>query len=129
MAARKKTTRRQPQGAAARKRKSGRKPSRQVMEARTKSIAFLNRSAFVVLMVLICIEVGVTVFPQWKELKRLQVELEETQDQETVALAEVDQKKRELSAIRNDLEFQETRGRDLLDLYVPGETVIRIRRD
>ncbi len=99
------------------------------MEARTKSIAFLNRSAFVVLMVLICIAVGVTVFPQWKELKRLQVELEETQDQETVALAEVDQKKRELSAIRNDLEFQETRGRDLLDLYVPGETVIRIRRD
>lgn len=125
MAARKKTTRRKPSGAAARKRK----PSRQVMEARTKSIAFLNRSAFALLMILICVAVGVTVFPQWKELNRLQAELETTEQGEELALAEVDQKKRELSAIRNDLEFQETRGRDLLDLYVPGETVIRIRRD
>lgn len=99
------------------------------MEARTKSIAFLNRGAFVILMVLICVAVAVTVFPQWKELKRLQAELVETQQDEEVALAEVDQRNREFTAIRNDLEFQETRGRDLLDLYVPGETVIRIRRD
>lgn len=125
MAARKKTTRRKPAGAAARKRK----PSRQVMEARTNSIAFLNRSAFVLLMVLICVAVAVSVFPQWKELKRLQAELESTEQEEQAALALVDQKDRELGAIRNDLEFQELRGRDLLDLYQPGETVIRIRRD
>lgn len=125
MAARKKTTRRKPRGAASRKRK----PSRQVMEARTKSIAFLNKSAFVLLMILVCVAVAVSVFPQWKELQRLEAELESTIEEEQVALDSVDQKNRELSALRNDLEFQETRGRDLLDLYVPGETIIRIRRD
>ena len=125
MAARKKTTRRKPSGAAARKRK----PSRQVMEARTQSIAILNRGAFGLLMILICVAVGVTVCPQYKELRRLEVELEETQQEEAEALALADQKTRELSALRNDREFQELRGRDLLDLYAPGETVIRIRRD
>ena len=99
------------------------------MEARTQSIAFLNRGAFALLMVLVCVAVGVTVFPQWKELKRLQVELEDTKRQEEASLAMADQKTRELSALRNDVEFQELRGRDLLDLYAPGETVIRIRRD
>lgn len=124
MAARKKTTRRRPAT------KSGRrKPTRQVMEARTKSIAFLNRGAFALLMVLICVAVGVTVFPQWKELKRLEVDLEDTLGAEQEALALEDQKNRELSALRNDLEFQELCGRDLLDLYCPGETIIRIRRD
>ena len=125
MAARKKTTRRKPSGAAARKRK----PSRQVMEARTKSIAFLNRGAFGLLMILICVAVAVTVFPQWKALQRLEVELAETKQEEVAALEMADQKTRELSAIRNDLEFQELRARDLLDLYRPGETIIRIRRD
>ena len=125
MAARKKTTRRKPSGAAARKRK----PSRQVMEARTQSIAFLNRGAFGLLMVLICVAVGVTVFPQWEELKRLEVELDETIQEEEASLALADQKTRELGALRNDLEFQELAGRDLLDLYIPGETIIRIRRD
>ena len=125
MAARKKTTRRKPSGAAARKRK----PSRQVMEARTRSIALLNRGAFGLLMILICVAVGVTVFPQWEELQRLEAELEDTIQEEEAALAMADQKTRELSALRNDPEFQELRGRDLLDLYAPGETIIRIRRD
>ncbi|MDQ8188723.1 FtsB family cell division protein [Roseibacillus persicicus] len=124
MAARKTTPRRKPAN------KSGRrKPTRQVMEARTKSIAILNRGAFALLMILICVAVGVTVFPQWKELKRLEADLEATRAAEQDTLALEDQKNRELSALRQDLEFQELRGRDLLDLYRPGETIIRIRRD
>ncbi|GHC63201.1 hypothetical protein GCM10007100_33380 [Roseibacillus persicicus] len=99
------------------------------MEARTKSIAILNRGAFALLMILICVAVGVTVFPQWKELKRLEADLEATRAAEQDTLALEDQKNRELSALRQDLEFQELRGRDLLDLYRPGETIIRIRRD
>ena len=125
MATRRKTTRHKAGRGKARKRK----PSRQVMEARTKSIAFLNRGAFVLLLVLICVAVGVTVFPQWQVLQELETELESTQHEEEVALELLDQKNRELSALRNDLEFQELRGRDLLDLYRPGETIIRIRRD
>lgn len=125
MAARKKTTKRKPSGAAARKRK----PSRQVMEARTNSIAFLNRGAFVLLLILICVAVGVTVVPQWDELQDLQAELVETERAEEEALARVDQKSRELAALRDNLEYQELRGRDILDLYRPGETIIRIRRD
>lgn len=99
------------------------------MEARTQSIAILNRGAFGLLMILICVAVGVTVFPQWEELKRLEVELDETIQEEESALAMADQRSRELSALRNDSEYQGLRGRDLLDLYVPGETIIRIRRD
>ncbi len=125
MATRRKTTRHKAGRGKARKRK----PSRQVMEARTKSIAFLNRGAFVLLLILICVAVGVTVFPQWQVLQELETELESTQHEEEVALELLDQKNRELSALRNDLEFQELRGRDLLDLYRPGETIIRIRRD
>ena len=125
MAARKKTTRRKPSGAAARKRK----PSRQVMEARTNSIAILTRGAFVLLVVLICVAVAVTVFPQWDQLKALEAELKASEKEEKLALALVDQKQRELGALRNDREFQELRGRDILDIYRPGETVIRIRRE
>ncbi len=99
------------------------------MEARTQSIAVLNRIAFAVLVVLVCVAVAVTVFPQWGKLNELRAELRTTEAREKAALAEVDQKTRELSAIREDIEFQEIRGRDLLDLYVPGETVIRIRRE
>lgn len=125
MAARKKTTSRKPKSKASRKRK----PSRQVVEARTSSIAFLNRGAFLILMILICVAVGVTVFPQLSELERLQSQLEVIETEEEVALSLVDQKERELAALRNDLEFRELLGRDLLDLYQPGETVIRIRRE
>ena len=128
MPAKKKTARRKTSGAA--KRTQGkRKPSRQVMEARTKSISFLNRAAFVVLMILICIAVAVTVFPQWGELKKLEEELATTNAEEQEALALVDQKTRELRALRNDQEFPELKARDILNLYRPGETVIRIHRD
>lgn len=106
-----------------------RKPYRQVMEARTKSIAFLNLAAFVVLILLICVAVAVSVIPQWKELQRLEAELDETKASENEAIATLDQRGRELSALRNDHEFQELRARDLLDLHMPGESIIRIKRN
>ncbi|WP_200391889.1 FtsB family cell division protein [Roseibacillus ishigakijimensis] len=127
MAARKKTTARRAGRSKATARK--RVPSRQVMEARTQSIAFLNRCALVLLLFLICVAVGVTAYPQWKELQRLEGDLAAVEALEKEALALEDQKERELRALRDDREFQELRGRDLLDLYRPGETVIRIRRD
>lgn len=120
MAAKKKTTN---------KRARERKPSRQVMQARTQGLSFLNKAAFVVLVVLICVAVGVTVFPQMKELRRLEGDLANARQQESDALATADQRNRELNALRNSQEYRELRGRDLLDRYVPGETVVRIRRD
>ena len=124
MAARKTSTRRRPSN-----RKGRGKANRHIMEARTKSIVFLNRGALVLLLILICVAVGVSVYPQWQELKRLEAELEGAQKAEIAALELTDQKTRELKAMREDIEFQETRGRDLIGLYVPGETIIRIRRD
>lgn len=111
------------------KRARKRKPSRQVMQARTQGLSFLNKAAFVLLVILICVAVGVTVFPQMSELKRLEADLENAQQEEREALAHADQRTRELGALRNSQEYRELRGRDLLDRYIPGETVIRIRRD
>lgn len=101
------------------------------MEARTKGLSFLNRAAFVLLLILICVAVAVTVFPQLKKLKRLEADLELTKARETQAINLLDQRSRELQALRNDTEFQELRSRDLLNWYQPsaGETVIRIQRD
>ena len=111
------------------KRTRKRKPTRQVMQARTQGLSFLNRAAFVVLIVLICVAVGVTVFPQAKALKALEAELETVKSEEVATLAIADQRSRELNALRSSTEYLELRGRDLWDLYVPGETVVRIRRD
>lgn len=120
-----------PRKGASKKAAQRRKPSRQVMEARTKGLSFLNKLAFVLLIILICVAVGVTVFPQLKQLKRLEADLALTQERETHAINLVDQRSRELQALRSDIAFQELRSRDVLNWYQPsaGETIIRIQRD
>ena len=120
MPARKKTTT---------KRTRKRQPTRQVMQARTQGLNFLNRAAFVVLIILICVAVAVTVFPQAQTLKRLEADLESAKAEEVKALAISDQRTRELNALRNSTEYMELRARDLWYLHLPGETIINIQRN
>jgi cell division protein FtsB len=100
-----------------------------VIEARTRGIAFLNRFAVLLLIVLACVAAAITILPQLKKLRELEADLALTESREQEALNLVDQHTRELQALRNNEEFQELRGRDLLNLYKPGETIIRIQRD
>ena len=111
------------------RKKARKKPSRQVMEVRTKSLTFLNRFAMVLLLLLICVAVGVTVFPQLAVLEELEEELRVAQAREAEAEDQLDHRERQLVAFRHDIKFQELKGRDLLDYYLPGETIIRIDRD
>jgi cell division protein FtsB len=106
-----------------------RKPSRQVVEARTRGISFLNRFAVLLLVLLAGVAAAVTILPQLKKLRELEADLALTESREREALNLVDQHTRELQAMRSNREFQELRGRDILDRYKPGETVIRIHRD
>lgn len=103
--------------------------SRQVMKAQTAGLRFLNKMAFVILLILVCAAVGMTVVPQLNELKRLEAELDDSHDREADVLEQIDQRRRELAALRENPEFQELQARDLLELYRPGETVMRIHRD
>ncbi len=104
-------------------------PNRWVIRARTETIVALNRLAFLVLLILICVAVAVTLKPQQKKLRELESELAELEAQEQSLVDEYDHKQRELQAIRYDLEFQETKARDILNYYRPGETVVRIHRE
>lgn len=94
-----------------------------------QGMSFLNKAAFVVLLALICVAVGVSVVPQWKKLQELENDLATTLEQEEGILDTADQRRRELQAMRENEEFRELQARDLLDLYHPGETVVRIRRN
>lgn len=113
-------------GKKARSRKK--RASRQVMKAQTAGLRFLNKLAFVSLLILVCAAVALTVIPQWNELRRLEGELSSSEERKERVLEEIDQRRRELLALRENQEFQELQARDLLELYRPGETVIRIER-
>lgn len=99
------------------------------MEARTAGLSFLNKAAIAVLLVLICVAVAVSVLPEVRRLRSLEAELNESRDREKEILDEEDKRRRELTALRENPEYQELKARDLLSWYRPGELVFRIRRD
>lgn len=98
------------------------------MRARTVGIRMVNRFAFAILIAMGCVAIAILALPQVRELQRLEVELSQVEAREQESLELKDRKRRELSALRNDPEYLELVARDRLDLYVPGEQVVRIKR-
>jgi len=98
------------------------------LRARTAGIQLVNRFAFGVLIAMGCVGIAILALPQVKELQCLEEDLVKVEARELESLALKDRKSRELAALRNDPDYLELVARDRLDLYVPGERVIRFRR-
>lgn len=96
--------------------------------ARTTGIRIINRAAFAVLLIVLCVAVGVLSVPQLRELRSLNEELRRAEAQEEHARAFNEQKERELKALREDPRYLELVARDRLDLQRPGERIYRIKR-
>ena len=87
-----------------------------------------NKTAFGVLIVMGCVAVAILALPQVRELRRMEAELVKVQEREERTMDEKDRKARELAALRDDPEYLELMARDRLDLYKPGEKVLRVKR-
>lgn len=98
------------------------------MRARTAGIQLVNRFAFGVLIAMGCVAIAILALPQVRKLQGLEKELKGVEALEREVLALKDRKNRELTALRNDPDYLELVARDRLDLYEPGERVIRVRR-
>lgn len=95
----------------------------------TTGIRVLNKCAFVALVLLGCVAVALLAVPEVKELKRLEEDLGFAEQQEAEAFEKVDQKTREVNAVRNDPEYLEIIARDRLNLHRKGEKIFRINRE
>ena len=118
-----------PVAKAAGVRKKGGRPRRgKYLRARTAGIQLVNRFAFGVLIAMGCVAIAILALPQVRKLQGLEKELKGVEALEREVLALKDRKNRELTALRNDPDYLELVARDRLDLYEPGERVIRVRR-
>ena len=71
---------------------------------------------------------AILALPQVRELRRMEGELGTVREREQRVMDEKDRKSRELAALRDDPEYLELMARDRLDLYKPGERVVRVKR-
>lgn len=99
------------------------------LEARTRVIQGAGKLALIACCLSLGFVVVATAFPQRRALEKLEARLKQAQAHERVVLAERDQRRIELRALREDPEFLEIHARDRLDYCRDGEKVFRFRRD
>ncbi len=105
-----------------------RRPGGRMMRAWSVGMEIANKCAFGVLIVMGCVAVAILALPQVSQLQNMEGELAKVQERELMTLDEKDRKSRELAALRDDPEYLELMARDRLDLYKPGEKVVRVNR-
>ena len=111
----------------ARKRMEAAKLTR--LEARTRVIQGAGKLALIACCLSLGFVVVATAFPQRRTLEKLEAKLELAKEQERQVLAERDQRRIELRALREDPTYLEIHARDRLDYCRDGEKVFRFRRD
>jgi cell division protein FtsB len=99
------------------------------LEARTRMIRGAGRVVLVAFGVALGFVVLATAVPQRRELHRLEVRLEQAKERERIVLAEREQRRIELRALREDPAYLEIHARDRLDYCREGERILRFRRD
>ncbi|MBB07852.1 MAG: hypothetical protein CMN03_06270 [Roseibacillus sp.] len=108
---------------------SQKRPTTRHLRARTTGIRIVNRAAFSIFLLIGCVAMGVLSVPQMRTLRSLEEELARANAQESHVLSQREQKRRELTALRDDPAYLELVARDRLDLYRTGERVYRIMND
>ncbi len=99
------------------------------LESRVRVIHGLRRMVFVVFCASFGFLVLATAVPQKKEMEKLEGKLAATRQSERRVVAEQEQRRIELRALREDPSFLEIHARDRLDFCCEGERVLRFRRD
>jgi cell division protein FtsB len=98
------------------------------LEARTRVIQGAGRVVAIIFGMALGFVVVATAVPQLREMEKLEVRLQQAKDRESTIMAERDQRRVELRALREDPEFLEIHARDRLDYCREGERVLRYRR-
>ena len=99
------------------------------LEARTRVIRGASRVVCIIFGMALGFVVVATAVPQLREMEKLEVRLEQAREREREIMAERDQRRVELRALREDPRFLELKARDRLDLCRDGEKVLRFERD
>ena len=99
------------------------------LEARTRVIQGAGKLALIACCLSLGFVVVATAFPQRRTLEKLEAKLELAKEQERQVIAERDQRRIELRALREDPAYLEIHARDRLDYCRDGEKVFRFRRD
>lgn len=97
------------------------------LEARTRAIQGLGSLVFLLFCLSIGFVVVATAIPQRRKLDGLELKYSQVKEREAHWLAERERTEIELRALREDPEFLEIQARDRLDLYRPGEKVLRLK--
>jgi cell division protein FtsB len=111
----------------ARKRMEAAKLTR--LEARTRVIQGAGKLALIACCLSLGFVVVATAFPQRRALEKLEARLTLAKEQERQVIAERDQRRIELRALREDPAYLEIHARDRLDYCRDGEKIFRFRRD
>ena len=98
------------------------------MHARTERMHTGVRLAFCVLLLMGCSAFMVSALPHHRKLEKMKLDLGEVHTAERSVEERVDDKERELQAIKSDKEYREIIARDRLNYYEPGEHIFRIQR-
>jgi hypothetical protein len=99
------------------------------LEARTRVIQGAGKCALMACCVALGFVVVATAFPQRRTLEKLEAKLKLAQERERLVLTELEARRIELCALREDPAYLEIHARDRLDYFRQGERVLRFRRD
>jgi len=95
------------------------------LEARVRFLEGTGSLLFLCLCLSVAFVVVATAFPQKRVLDEIELKLIDVKVREQAALAEREYHEIENRALRTDIEYIETRARDLLGYYREGEFVLQ----
>lgn len=99
------------------------------LEVRMRVLAVAQQVAWAGFWMALGFVVVATAVPQRRALGKLEDRLKEAQAREGMVLAERDNRRIELKALREDPAYLELHARDRLDYYREGERVLRFKRE
>ncbi|MDX1679283.1 MAG: septum formation initiator family protein [Akkermansiaceae bacterium] len=99
------------------------------MEARIRAIQGMGRVLMIVCSLSLGFVVVATAFPQQRELERLEEKLAEAKEKQEEVMEERDCRQIELNALREDPAYLELHARDRLGYYLPGERVLKFKKE
>lgn len=99
------------------------------LEARTRVIKGAGKLALIACCLSLGFVVVASAVPQKRALDKLESKLKLVNEQERLVKAELEHRRTELRALREDPSYLEVHARDRLDYARDGEKVLRFKRD
>lgn len=99
------------------------------LEARTRVIKGAGKLALIACCLSLGFVVMASAVPQKRALAKLESKLKLAKEQERAVSTELDHRRIQLRALREDPSYLEIQARDRLDYALDGERVLRFKRD